>query len=243
MRSCLVVGGAPSEHRGLDLILKECRFDAVFAVDGGYAPLVKRGITPQGIFGDFDSLGYVPSNQNPLDAASGLKTSPHIEVFDPHKDFTDMDWVLDHAAEQGFTNIVMCDGLHGRLDHSLGNLQLMARAAMRGQRIWGITEEEVAVTLSSQGGLDRIDFSEGAWGTCSVLSHSDIATGLTENGLEYPLDNATVTNDQLWGISNELIGKPATISLDTGSAWVFAPLAEIGRISYAGTSLFGSTTM
>lgn len=243
MHSCLVVGGAPTEHRGLDHVLEVCHFDTIFAVDGGYTPLAQRGVIPQGVFGDFDSLGYVPSSEqvSPDDrgneGSSAIASPVQIEVFDSHKDFTDMDWALNHASEQGFTNIVMCDGLHKRLDHSLGNLQLMAYAANHGQRIWGITEDEVVITLDSAGGLTELTVDAGATGTCSVISHSDEATGVTEEGMEYGLQNAHVSNRALWGISNELIASPARISLRTGSMWVFLPLKEIGRISYAGVKL------
>lgn len=244
MHSCLVVGGAPTEHHGLDHILEVCHFDTIFAVDGGFAPLMQRNIIPQGVFGDFDSLGYIPSKQsfkakgqNTKGQQSPTLTQPQIHVFDSHKDFTDMDWALDHAIKQGFTNIVMCDGLHERLDHSLGNLQLMAYAASRGQRIWGITENEVVITLDSSGALTELIIEPGASGTCSVISHSDKATGITEEGLEYGLQDTEVTNRALWGISNELIEAPARISLCTGSVWVFLPLKEIARISYAGVKL------
>lgn len=242
MHSCLVVGGAPTEHRGLDQVLEVCHFDAIFAVDGGYAPLAQRGVIPQGVFGDFDSLGYIPSNishtsNEKTDGSPTTSSQVQIEVFDSHKDFTDMDWALNHATECGFSNIVMCDGLHKRLDHSLGNLQLMAYAANHGQRVWGITEDEVVITLDSAGGLTELTIDEGATGVCSVISHSDEATGVTEEGMEYGLENAHVSNRALWGISNELITSPARISLRTGSLWVFLPLKEIGRISYAGVKL------
>lgn len=113
-------------------------FDAIIAVDAGYAALVERGIAPHHAFGDFDSLGFVPQ-----EAEGGVCVHP----FDPHKDFTDMDLALNFAIDEGFTHIVMCDGLHARLDHSLANLQLMAAAARKGQRVWGVTEEEVVVAL------------------------------------------------------------------------------------------------
>jgi thiamine pyrophosphokinase len=137
----------------------------------------------------------------------------------------------------GFTHIIMCDGLHKRLDHSLGNLQLMASAAHHGQRIWGITEDEVIITLDSAEGLTELAIDAGATGTCSVISHSDEATGITEEGMEYGLENARVSNRALWGISNELIESPARISLRSGSMWIFLPLKEIERISYAGVKL------
>ena len=53
-----------------------------------------------------------------------------------------------------------------------------------------------------------------------------------EEGLEYSLDDATCVNRALWGVSNELIGDPARISLDEGSLWVLFPLKELPRAYY-----------
>ena len=206
MHSCLLVGGAPTEHKGLDLVLKNFMFDAIIAVDAGYAALVERGIAPHHAFGDFDSLGFVPQ-----EAEGGVCVHP----FDPHKDFTDMDLALNFAIDEGFTHIVMCDGLHARLDHSLANLQLMAAAARKGQRVWGVTEEEVVVALDAEG----------------ELNHLEIAAGLA-----YGLEDARLTNCFPLGISNELTGQAARISLEEGSAWIFLPLSELKGISYAGES-------
>ncbi|OKY80167.1 MAG: hypothetical protein BHV62_07010 [Eggerthella sp. 51_9] len=62
MKRCLLVGAAPSAHKELDYILQTQGFDAVYAVDGGFAALQERGIVPDAVFGDFDSLGAVPQH-------------------------------------------------------------------------------------------------------------------------------------------------------------------------------------
>lgn len=227
MYSCLLVGGAPTEHKGLDFVLENCSFDTIIAVDAGYAALVERGIAPHPVFGDFDSLGFIPQE---------VEGGACVHPFDPHKDFTDMDLALNFAIGEGFTHIIMCDGLHARLDHSLANLQLMAAAARKGQRVWGITEEEVVVALDAKGELDHLEIAAGSQGICSVLAHSDSVSGAYETGLAYGLEDAQLTNCFPLGISNELTGAPARISLDAGSAWIFLPLHELKSISYAGES-------
>ena len=227
MYSCLLVGGAPTEHKGLDFVLENCSFDTIIAVDAGYAALVERGVAPHHAFGDFDSLGFVPQ-----EAEGGVCVHP----FDPHKDFTDMDLALNFAIGEGFTHIIMCDGLHARLDHSLANLQLMAGAACKGQRVWGITEEEVVVAFDAEGELNQLEIAAGSQGICSVLAHSDSVSGVYETGLAYGLEDARLTNRFPLGISNELTGAPARISLEEGSAWIFLPLNELKNISYAGES-------
>ena len=227
MYSCLLVGGAPTEHKGLDFVLENCSFDTIIAVDAGYAALVERGVAPHHAFGDFDSLGFVPQ-----EAEGGVCVHP----FDPHKDYTDMDLALNFAIDEGFTHIVMCDGLYARLDHSLANLQLMAAAARKGQRVWGVTEEEVVVALDAEGELNQLEIAAGSQGICSVLAHSDSVSGVYETGLAYGLEDARLTNRFPLGISNELTGQDAHISLEEGSAWIFLPLSEFKGISYAGES-------
>lgn len=111
MYSCLLVGGAPTEHKGLDFVLENCSFDTIIAVDAGYAALVERGIAPHHVFGDFDSLGFIPQE---------VEGGACVHPFDPHKDFTDMDLALNFAIDEGFTHIVMCDGLmHASIIRSL----------------------------------------------------------------------------------------------------------------------------
>lgn len=219
MRRCLLVGAAPSDHEGLDYVLGTQAFNAVYAVDGGYATLRARSIEPDAVFGDFDSLGEVP-------------TRPDVIRFDAHKDFTDMDWGINHAITEGFDELMVCDAFVGRLDHTLGNLQLLIQTAAHGTRIWGIEDDEAIAPLVAPGPFSSLSFAPGAWGTCSVISHSDVARGVTETGLEYGLEDATVLNRALWGVSNELIGTPAQISLAEGSLWVTFPLTELGRVSY-----------
>ncbi len=218
MACCLIVGAAPSEHKGLDYILEHGALDCVIAVDGGYAALMARNREPDVIAGDFDSLGFVP---------------PHAQTpFDTHKDFTDLDWALQYAHEHEYDDVILVDALSGRLDHSLGNLDLMVHMTACGMRVWGITDSEVVLALLAPGEYSSVCFAPGGKGVVSVMPHSDVQCGVTETGFEYGLDHADQTNMCLWGISNELIGHEACVSLEAGSVWVFAPLESLGLIRY-----------
>ena len=219
MKRCLLVGAAPSTGEGLDYIVQTQSFDALYAVDGGYSELLKRSLVADSIFGDFDSLGTVPDH-------------PYVYQYDTRKDFTDMDLAIHHAVRSGYEELVICDAFVGRLDHTIGNMQLLIQAAMQGICIWGIEEDEAIAPVVAPGPFSSLSFTEGARGICSVLSHSDIAVGVREEGLEWTLDSATCTNRALWGISNELKGKPSRISLEKGSCWVTFPLKELPRAYY-----------
>ena len=219
MKRCLLIGAAPSTGEGLDYVLKTQSFDALYAVDGGYAQAVKRSLGVDAVFGDFDSLGATPDH-------------PFVYQYDTHKDFTDMDLAVHHAIRCGYDELVVCNAFVGRLDHTIGNMQLLIQAAKQGVCIWGIEEDEAIAPVVAPGPFSSLSFSEGASGVCSVLSHSDTAIGVKEEGLEWALDDATCTNRALWGISNELKGKPARISLEEGSLWVTFPLEELSRAHY-----------
>ena len=219
MSLCLVVGAASSSHKALDFILEAVSYDAIVAADGGYETLKQRNIEPYATFGDFDSLGYIPN-------------TPRLMTFDTHKDYTDLDLALQWVQKEGFDQVILCDCLSARLDHSIGNLQLLIKYAKEGLCIGGATDAEMVVPLVAPGPFSALGFVEGAWGTLSVMSHSDKAYGVSEYGLEYGIEDALCSNDALWGISNELIGKSARISLSKGSLWVFFPLKEIMKCKY-----------
>ncbi|MDO4854793.1 MAG: thiamine diphosphokinase [Coriobacteriia bacterium] len=191
----------------------------MYAVDGGFTALADREIEASKVFGDFDSLGYKPDH-------------PCVRGFDSHKDFTDMDLAIQEAEADGFDELVLCNAFEGRIDHTLGNLQLLIKFAAQGQRIWGVNDEFAIVPLIAPGPFSCLSFAAGAKGTCSVINHSNLAEGVNEDGLEYSISGGITKNTSLWGISNELIGAPASISIERGSAWVFFPLEELPRAKY-----------
>ena len=184
-------------------------FDAVVAVDGGFAHLRDIGRMPDVALGDFDSLGYVPE---------GLK----VVRYPAHKDMTDMEIAFDYARESGAEAVVVYGALGNRLDHTIANLQMGTRFAEGGMKVTFI-DSESAVTIVV--GPARFDLPRLNHGTVSVFSACDEARGVVEEGLEYPLDAEALTNRTSLGVSNELVGKPASVSVREGALYVFYPLA------------------
>ena len=182
-------------------------FDAVIAVDGGFASLAAAGCVPDLALGDFDSLGYVPEGVEVL-------------VFPPEKDASDMELALGEAVARGADAVEVYGALGGRLD-TLANLQLLASFAERGLAVAAVGERESVAFLVGPGEL-RLD-AAGA-GIVSVFSLTDVSTGVVEEGLKYGLDGVALTNRTSWGLSNELVGTPARIALESGTLAVFLPL-------------------
>ncbi|MEC4271555.1 thiamine diphosphokinase [Adlercreutzia sp. R25] len=183
-------------------------FDAVIAVDGGYASLEAAGCVPDLALGDFDSLGYVPE---------GVP----VKDFPPEKDASDMELALEEALACGADAVEVYGALGGRLDHTLANLQLLASFAERGLEVRAVGADSQIAFLVGPTEL-CVEGEPGA--LVSVFSLSDASTGVVEEGLKYSLDHVTLTNRTSWGLSNEFAAAPARIAAESGTLAVFLPL-------------------
>ncbi len=127
-----------------------------------------------------------------------------------------------YALEHGYDSILLVAATGGRLDHLLGNLQILAfiseKAPGTAAEILGSHER---VWLLDGGSLSIQGKPES---TFSVLCHSDRAEGVTIRGARFGLENAVMTNRFPLGISNR-IGEEriATISVEKGILFVIYP--------------------
>ena len=183
-------------------------FDAVIAVDGGFASLAVLGRVPDLAMGDFDSLGYVPEGVEAL-------------AFPAEKDASDMELALEEAFSRGADAVEVYGALGGRLDHTLANLQLLAAFAERGLAVEAVGAAE---RISFLVGPGELCLPTASAGVVSVFSLTDVSTGVVEEGLKYGLDGVALTNRTSWGLSNEFVGTSARVALDSGTLAVLLPL-------------------
>ena len=174
----------------------------VIAADGGLRHTQRLGITPDAVIGDFDSLGFTPEGAN---------------VFPVEKDDTDAMLAVRLGLRRGCGEFLIYGGLDGpRLDHTIANfqtLQFLADHDAAGCLIGNTTM--VAVVKNG-----AIRFPKGSGGTISVFCMGADATGVTERGLFYPLENGTLTSGFPLGVSNHFTGREAEISVENGSLLV-----------------------
>jgi len=175
------------------------RGDFIIAADGGYTALVSRGITPDLVVGDFDSLGGVPDH-------------PNIIQSPAEKDDTDMMLAIKQGIKRGCRTFIIDGALGGRLDHTLANIQLLTYLAQNGAR-GVLLGRDICITALKNGAAG---FNADASGCISVFSAGGKAGGVTLEGLKYPLAEATLSSDYPVGVSNEFIGAPARISVSDG---------------------------
>ncbi len=208
MATCALVGAVDFNAEDFRVRHAAGTFDLVIAVDGGFAHLKGIGVDPDVAMGDFDSLGYVPKHR-------------HVLRYPVEKDKSDMELAMDEAAARGCGELFVYGALAGRLDHTVANLQLFAEFSERGMQVTGVGDD-FAVRLLTGPGV--FELPEGlARGTVSVFAAGDVARGVTECGLVYSLDGETLSNRTSRGLSNELTGQPASVSVDEGTLYIFYP--------------------
>lgn len=210
MSACALVAAVDFNAEHFKAMDASGAFDMVIAVDAGFAQLEAIGRVPDMAVGDFDSLGYVPKCRR-------------VSRYSAKKDKSDLELALEKAVTFKQTELYVYGALSGRLDHTLANLQLFAAFSERGARVTGVGDTFAVRMLT---GPDVFELPEGLQaGTVSVFSMNDAAAGVIERGMEYSLDDVTLTNRTSWGLSNELVGEPAAIAVEFGTLCIFHPLA------------------
>ena len=195
MDTCVIFCAA-----GFDALVQPLdRTDFLMAADGGLQHLKKLGLSPDGIIGDFDSLGYIPEG---------------AAVFPVEKDDTDAMLAVRKGLELGYKEFYLYGSLDGpRLDHTVSNFQTLQFLADRGAVGYLIGEKYIVTVLKN--GTMRMPPS--ATGIVSVFCMGADARGVTLKGLKYTLENGTLSAGFPLGVSNHFIGEDAVFSVEDGS--------------------------
>jgi thiamine pyrophosphokinase len=178
----------------------------LICADGGAHHAHALGLTPDLVIGDMDSLD--PALRAELEAAD-----VPFEVHPVNKNETDLELALAWAIERGATAIDVLAVLGGRLDQSLANLLLLTRPEWASARLRAIAAEEVAWPVR---GGERITIPGSVGDRLSLVPLSPQVTGVTFEGVKWPLREASLPLGSTWGISNELIAPPAHLEIGEG---------------------------
>ena len=198
MDTCVIfcAGGFDGLARPLD------DTDFILAADGGLVHLQKLGVKPDGIIGDFDSLGYIPQG---------------AQVFPVEKDDTDSMLAVRKGLELGYRRFELYGALDGeRLDHTVANFQTLGYLAARGAAGYLVGLKYMVTAIRNT----QLTFPREAEGILSVFCLGGDARGVTLEGLHYELKNGTLTADFPLGVSNHFDGREARIRVADGTLLV-----------------------
>lgn len=198
MRRCVVIGGA--DIGCYDRIRARLQADDFYiCCDSGLKHREGLGIVPDLIVGDFDSY-----------------EDPHLETetitLPCEKDDTDTVFAVKEALARGFQEFLLVGVIGGRLDHTLGNVSLLLMLHSRGMAAVAVDDYSEMEIVS-----DRPVQIDDRYAFFSLLNISGMAQGITIKDAKYPLENAEITCEYQYGISNEVLpGKTAEVSVQRG---------------------------
>ncbi len=192
-----IICGAPCEK-----FPKELVGGFVIAADRGLDYALAAGILPDLAVGDFDSA------ENPV--PSGVE----VMKFPPEKDDSDALIAAKIALERGFDELRFLCALGGRIDHTFANLQMLYNLKKRGVSAELFGDNEQAFFLENE----TREISK-FFGYLSVFAWENSAV-ISEIGVKYPADRLWFTNDFPLGVSNEVVGDSAIITVHSGAALV-----------------------
>lgn len=198
MKRCVVVGGADIGR--YDRIRTYLREDDFFiCCDSGLKHQKGLGILPNLIVGDFDS------HENPcLD----IETI----VLPREKDDTDTAFAVKEALKRGFQDFLLVGIIGGRLDHTLGNVSLLLMLDAQGKSAKALDDYSEMEIVS-----DMPAYIEDRYPYFSLLNISGLAQGITIRNAKFPLNDAAITCEYQYGISNEILpGMTAEVTVKNG---------------------------
>lgn len=197
-KRCVIIGGA--DITGYDRIRRAIREDDfLICCDSGLKHRQALGVKPQLIVGDFDS------HENPHESVETI-------VLPTEKDDTDTVFAMKTAWERGFRRYLLVGVAGGRLDHTIGNLSML---------LWIQARGGTATLMDDYSEMEIVSeepcFIEDSYPFFSLLNISGTARGVTIRDAKYPLENAEITCEYQYGISNEVLpGKRAMVSVQEG---------------------------
>ncbi len=199
MNDCVIfTGGELDNPQELDSSVWKDAF--VIAADSGYRYTQMLGITPDLAMGDYDSLGYVPTNCG------------EVMTFPKEKDDSDLMLAIREALKRGYKNITIIGALGGRFDHTFSNIQSLGFIAKHGASGRIISADET-ITLLHPG---EYSVQRDETRSLSLFAYTEKVSGLTVKGVKYPLENAEITSFFPIGLSNVITEDYAHISFKSG---------------------------
>lgn len=193
MKVLILCNGQPPED---ELLVRHLRgSDLVICTDGASRWARERGVQAHVVIGDMDS-GALTADCEVIDCG------PHDQQED-----TDAEKALRLALERGATEIVLLGATGQRLDHTLGNVWLIARYHDRAEVVAADEYGELRVVSRRH----ALELRPG--GRLSLLALTADVTLDTE-GLKWPLHGPLEPGTR--GLSNEAVGDEVVVDVHTG---------------------------
>jgi len=181
------------------------RADDIFiGADGGTRHIYALGLAPRVIIGDLDSL-------NDEDKARAVSEKVQIVQYPRDKNETDLELAIQQARTFGTGTILIMAALGNRLDQTIANLALLSDPSL------------AALDLCADDGVEETFFCReqaqvrGRSGDLvSLIPWGGAVEGVRTEGLKWPLSDETLNPYKTRGVSNQMLGGQALVSIRSG---------------------------
>lgn len=187
MRSVIIAAGLFNSDFDTDIDL--------IGVDAGAGYLARNGKTMRLAIGDFDS-------DHELELIS--KYAQEMIVLDQRKDDTDLEAAVNWAKSR-YSKMIVIGALGGRLDHEFAALSLLTIRNLPIEfynyhnKIYRLNQGEYTIQKDGYRFISFFPLSEGI---------------ITLEGVSYPLKERKVVPNDLYLVSNEILGEEAKVKIE-----------------------------
>jgi len=178
--------------------------DYIICADGGANYALSIGVRPDMVVGDLDSIDKTVYKQL-------LDLGTTIEKYPCEKDMSDLEIALEKAIEYQPEEIVIFGALGNRLDQTLNNINILL-LPLRNDIKASIVDEYHQVQLFNK----KITINGNSDDYLSLYPLTEDVSGVTTEGLKFPLNGEILYFASTRGLSNEFINNMATITIEKG---------------------------
>ena len=194
-------GELPDLNKARAFIHKD---DYIICADGGTRHALALDLEPDLVIGDMDS-----AEKEQLQKLQEAEVS--IELFPHDKNETDLELAINRAIELNPKRITIVAALGGRLDQTIANISLLTdlRLSQFDVRLDDGVEE---VFLCR----DQVQVDGRSGDLVSLIPWGGAAAEVQTMNLKWALNKETLYPERTRGISNEMFGESASISIGSG---------------------------
>lgn len=207
MKHFLIVSGGDIDDAFACRMIEKEQPDVVIAADKGMDFFYRNQKIPAYIIGDFDSAER--------ESLTFFRTQSKVQIRElcPIKDDTDTESAIRFALEQGATQITLLGATGSRLDHVLGNIELLGIGLKAGVPIT-MLDAKNRIRMIDKGITIKKSEQYGTY--VSLLPYTECVECVTLKGFKYSLHEETLRGFCSLGVSNEIAEEKAEITFDGG---------------------------
>ncbi|MBO5372724.1 MAG: thiamine diphosphokinase [Lachnospiraceae bacterium] len=207
MKKAIIVTGGRIDSAFCKFYIKKNSKDIQIAVDSGMRYFYEVKENPDFIIGDFDSVDAEILQY--FEQQEGIQWIRLI----PEKDDTDTEAAIRLALKEGCTQIHILGATGSRMDHMLGNIQLLGIGLEEAAEIF-IVDAHNKIRMINKSIQIKKEEQYGSY--VSLIPFTPKVRGLTLKGMKYPLHEYTMVCYNSLGVSNEIVEDVAEISFTEG---------------------------